>query len=126
VNRASSIAHALESTATTDAPPPASIAHAAPPAPVPPRRAERAHHLAHHEEMERSVEEGEGRALAGAVERGSLREPIAALDVQRGERDERASHLGERQLREMPGLDRREPRAEPVLGGFLHRVIVAC
>src|SRR5262249_21366896 len=58
---------------------------------------EGAHRLTDREVVQRAVEQGEGRALALALEGGPSGEPAAALDVERGEGLEGAPDLRERE-----------------------------
>ena len=57
----------------------------------------------HEQEMERTVVERKGGALAGAIERLVVRERgFAPLDVRRRQRPQRPRHLAETQIGEMP------------------------
>ena len=88
---------------------------------VPRRREERPEapdDLTHEEEVQRTVVEGEGRALAGALERVAAGHALAPLDVQGREGDERATDLGERERGALPRLERVEERREGV--GCVH------
>ena len=62
--------------------------------------------------MERSVEECECRALAGAAERAAIGERVPPLDVRRRQCAERSRNLRERDIGEMPRLERGEPAIE--------------
>jgi hypothetical protein len=64
------------------------------------------------QEMQRRVEQREGGAFAGGGESAAFRELVAALDVGRRERAQRARRLAERQVRKMPRLERRDPIGE--------------
>ena len=75
---------------------------------------ERAHDLAHQQEVQRPVVERERRALAAALERLAERDPLAPLDVERRERLERAADLGEAELGEVARLERGVVRGEGV------------
>ena len=69
--------------------------------------------------MERAVEQRERGALAGAGERGAVGELLPPLDVGRRQRAERARHLREPKVREVPRLKRRDPMVEAVVANGL-------
>jgi hypothetical protein len=61
------------------------------------------------EEVQRSVEEGEGGTLPRAVQRRALGDLVPPLDVGRGQCPQRACHLGDAQVRQMPRFECLEP-----------------
>ena len=75
------------------------------------------------EEVEGSVEEREGGALARAFERRAARQLLAPLDVAGRQRPQRARELGPREIGEMPRLERGEPGVN-VVHLFQLRIIV--
>jgi hypothetical protein len=80
--------------------------------------AERAHDLAHEEEVKGTVVERERRTLAGAVERRAAAHALAPLDVERREGDERAADLGKRERGAVARLEGFEVAVKGV-GGFV-------
>jgi len=60
--------------------------------------------------MQRTVEQRERRALAGAGQSGAFDECLPPLDVCRRERAKGARNLGECEVREMARLERPDPR----------------
>ena len=102
-------------------------AHAAPDAPVPQPRSTSVSTFAvapgsaiddvrEQQIVERTVEQREGRALAGARERRAFRELLPPLDVGGRQRAQRARHFGKRQLREMLRFERGDPAGESIVG----------
>ena len=69
------------------------------------------------QEMQRTVEKSERRALAGARERRAFGELGTPLDIGRRQRAQRARQLGERELREMSRAELVDPAAERVVYG---------
>ena len=67
--------------------------------------------------MQRTVEQGERRPLAGTRERGPVDELGTALDIGRRQGAQRARHLGERELREMSRAELVDPATERVVYG---------
>jgi len=70
--------------------------------------------------MERPVEKGERRALAGSGERRAPRKTVASFNVGGRERSERARDFRKRQVRKMTRLERRHPSLERSVYG--HRL----
>ena len=124
VQAASDSAQPLSSTPVIVADGDRSSAHAADAAPVPQPRstrrsiesiaggAGRAHDLARGQEMQRRVEGGEGRALAGRVERRTIGETGASLDVAGRERAHGLQEFGGGEVRAMTRLECGEPVVE--------------
>ena len=69
------------------------------------------------QEMQRTIEQRKRRALAGARERRPFGKSGTALDVGGRQRAQRARHLGERELREMPRVELVDPATERVVYG---------
>jgi hypothetical protein len=69
--------------------------------------------------VKRAVEERERRALAGAVEGRALREPVAALDVRRGQGAKGARDFPKGEIGEVPRLQRANPPVESFVGNEL-------
>jgi hypothetical protein len=76
------------------------------------RSGQHAHDLANQQVVERAVEERKGCSLAGAGEGPASGEPVAPLDVGRGQRAERARDLRKREVREVPRFERANPPVE--------------
>jgi len=68
------------------------------------------------EVVERPVEQGKGRALAGARQRRARRELLPPLDVGGRKRAQRARQFRKSQLRKMFGFERGEPAGESIVG----------
>ena len=62
--------------------------------------------------MERPVEQSEGRALAPARQGSPFTQMPAAPDIRRRQGTQSARDLGERELLEMPRLERIDPAGE--------------
>jgi hypothetical protein len=75
-----------------------------------------AHDLANQQVVKRAVEERKGRALAGAGEGSTSNQPVAPLDVRRGQRAERARDFRKREVREVPRLEFADPPVEAFVG----------
>jgi hypothetical protein len=73
---------------------------------------QRRNHVMDDEEMQRRIEQGEGRALAGGIESGPARERVTAFDVRRRQRTQRARDLRETQVGHVPRFERRQPLAQ--------------
>ena len=69
------------------------------------------------QEMQRTIEKRKRRALAGARERRAVGQSGAPLDISGRQRAQRARHLGERELREMPRVELVDPATERVVYG---------
>ncbi len=92
----------------------------------PERGAERTHDLPDEQEVERPEIEGESRALAGATEGIASCHSPAPLDVERRQRLQRPTDLGEAKLRQMPRLERRVVRGERIGRGRHLRPAPSC
>ena len=68
------------------------------------------------EVVERTIEQGKGRALAGARQCRAGRELLPPLDVGGRERAQRARHFGKGQLGKMFCFERSDPAGESIVG----------